>query len=414
MTQQALPGERELPLAHAHARIHQDLNALGLDSHVQTLGHTLVNTRVNLSSSHNQRQGSGSGKGYTDTAQVGAYFEALEHYLTEHHGLDAPVEFHRTNSFTRCGALSDDSLLDLLIQDQQSVIACRRYSSPLDSTEFNYPIALSLPGYADNPLPQDTFIYTSLRRYCSNSGIAIGASWNEAVLHAINECIERDAVSLFLLKHFYYKHDLPLLLLERPPAGTPLANLWLDAEAELGTEIVVLDISNEFCATTYIAFTRPGTRSVKLFGAGTSLCAELALTRALTELVQVELCAQSLEVAQLLFHQERHLSAFPRLQRCLRLDTDRLLASARHHHVTLPVPAPQRPLAEQIRLLAQDIRQHQREVGVNVMYTTESGTTLVNVVIPGLERFYIVGSGNVVTPQARGTHLHAQHWSAHE
>ena len=400
------PDERELPLPRAYAHIQQELARLGLVSHAQTLGQNMLNVRVLLTCAETDRHAGGSGKGYRDGARTGAFFEALEHYLTDYHGLDAPIELLPTRSFTRNDHFMDDSLLDVVIQDSEAQIACRRYHNPLDPQTFCYPIALSLPSYAHAPIPGDTFNYASLKRYCSNSGIAIGATYDEAVLHAINECLERDALSLFLLDHFYYQHDRPLLTLERPQADQPLAHVWRDAEAELGTEVVVLDISSEFCARTYLAFTFPGTRPVGLFGCGTSLNAEHAVHRAITELVQLQLGARLPEVAHHIDLQERNLAAFPRLQRCLQLDTDDLLAHARQQSVGLPPCPPVRPLAEQIRLLARDIRSQHRELGISVMYRSDAGTTLANVVIPGLERFYIVSSGNVVIPQARGQALH--------
>lgn len=407
------PHERELPLPQAYARIQQELAELGLASQSQALGQNLLNVRVMLTSATSNRQACGSGKGYRACAQTGACFEALEHYLTDYHGLDAPLELWPAHSFSRTGYFSDDSLLDVVMQDPHAQIACRRYHSPLDNHSFCYPVALSLPSYAQAPVAGDTFNYASLKRYCSNSGIAIGATYNEAVLHAINECLERDALSLFLLDHFYYQHDQALLMLERPQGDTPLAQVWHDAEAELGAEVMVLDISNEFCARTYLAFTSPATRPVGLFGCGTSLDATHAVRRALTELVQLQLGARLPEVARHIDLQQRHLAAFPRLQRCLQLDTDHLLARTRQYRITLPPWGPNRPLAEQIHLLARNIHDHGRALGVSVMYQSNTGITLANVVVPGLERFYIVSSGNVVIPQARGMALHARFGGEH-
>lgn len=400
------PDERELTLFDAHVRIHQELASLGLSSTLHVAGNTVVNARVLLSSSDASRQTGGSGKGYKEAACTGAYFEALEHYLTEFHGKQAPIELIPAHHFSRRDYLTDDSVLDVIYQDQDSTLACRRYTSPLDDHSFCYPLALSLPGYSEAPVNGDTFNYASLKRYCCNSGIAIGATWNEAVLHAINECLERDALSLFLLHHFYYLHDHPLRMLNRPAAHEPLFQLWSNVEKELDTQVIVLDISSEFLARTYLAFTVPCIRPVGLFGSGTSLCPEHAVSRALTELAQMVLAVQQPDVARLLRLQDCHLAPFPRLQRCLQLDTDDLLARAVTHRVQLPVPQPKQPVSEHIRRLAEDIRSHQKELGVSVMYHTALGTTLANVVIPGLERFYIVTSGNVVIPQARGLQLH--------
>ena len=73
--------------------------------------------------------------------------------------------------------------------------------------------------------------------------------------------------------------------------------------------------------------------------------------------------------------------------------------------MTLPADCEHRTLDEQIRVIAHNVRSHNRELGISILYQTDSGTTLANVVIPGLERFYIVSTGNVVIPQARGQAL---------
>ena len=62
-------------------------------------------------------------------------------------------------------------------------------------------------------------------------------------------------------------------------------------------------------------------------------------------------------------------------------------------------------MENQLYLLTQDLRIHGRTLGAAILQRTELGTTLLNVVIPGLERFFVVSSGNVVIPQARGRTL---------
>ena len=414
MTNLTLPNERELSLTEAHARVLQDLTSLGFVNTAQTLGHTLVNTRVILTDHQGTLRAAGSGKGYIESARVGGLFEALEHYLTGHYILHTDIELRPASSFKCEGLFQDDSLLETIRERHAETLACRHYLSPLDHAAFYYPIALSLPTYAQSPLVGDTFNYASLRRYCSNSGIAIGATYNEAALHAINECLERDALSLFLLDHFYYRHDRPVLKVERPLPGSCLAEIWRDCETELNTEVIVLDISSEFCVKTYIAFTSSGNHPVTVFGCGTSLSPTHAVSRALTELVQIQWGATCSEVAQHIELQMRHLAAFPRLQSCLRMNTKHLLNTTRLHVVTVPATETQLPLHEQISMIASNVRSHQRELGISILYQTDHGTTLANAVIPGLERFYIVSSGNVVIPQARGRAFHARYRSLHE
>ena len=88
-----------------------------------------------------------------------------------------------------------------------------------------------------------------------------------------------------------------------------------------------------------------------------------------------------------------------------RRDLARMEDLSRQQLVALPMHGAPGTLDEQIHVIARDVRAHNRELGISTLYQTDRGTTLANVVIPGLERFYIVSTGNVVIPQARGQAL---------
>ncbi|MCY1440900.1 YcaO cyclodehydratase, ATP-ad Mg2+-binding [compost metagenome] len=55
-----------------------------------------------------------------------------------------------------------------------------------------------------------------LTKYSSNSGMALGCTENEALLHAINECIERHALSVYYMS---VGELMPALKLKTPPAS---------------------------------------------------------------------------------------------------------------------------------------------------------------------------------------------------
>ena len=395
--------ERELTLAQAEQRILAELEGFGLHLDIRTLGSKIVATHVSVSTHNPRRRARGAGKGYAEQARVGALYETLEHYLSDHCDTSiahyiAPAYFPHTPLF------HDDSAL-ALITKQSTCTACRTYINTIDNSSFYYPIALCTPDYSSNVFAPDTTNYRSLRRYASNSGTAIGATYNEAVLHAVNECIERDAVSLFLLDHFYYENHPPLRRVVRLPDDDVLGRLWSDAEAEIGAEIVLVDISTEFFPKTFLAFSIGPCVTPRVFGAGCSLMARHGAWRALTELVQLHHGANEPELTHCLSNAERHLKQFPRLLRCLRFDLNPLLNQSEQQYVALPHAHDQKPLAEQIDLLAKDLQQQGRTLGISTLHQTRLGTTLVNVVIPGLERFFVVSSGNVVVPQARGRRL---------
>ncbi|PKH80180.1 hypothetical protein CXF97_14680 [Pseudomonas sp. Choline-02u-1] len=392
--------ERELTADQACQRIQTELSRLAMTPVARTLGQEVVAVQVTLIDHKGVPAARGAGKGYAVQAGIGALYESLEHYWTDrlsatdvHH---VPVDYFSDRLF-------DNDPVRMLVKQPNRRIACRRYSCP-PCGHFYYPLALTSP-HSLEVFAQDAADSRALRRYSSNSGTAIGASYNEALLHAINECIERDAVSLFLLDHFYYQNHPPLCRVTRPGEGDALGQLWTDAERELGAEVVLVDISTEFVARTFLAFSAaPGTH-IRVFGSGCSLCPSHAAWRALTELVQLHHAAAGEEFARSLRNAKRHLTPFPRLLRCLLFNPDVLLHRCAHHAVTLPEAGAQAPLASQIEQLSESLRQHGHDFGISIVHQTNLGTSLINVVIPALERFFIVSSGNVVVPHARGRTL---------
>lgn len=393
-----LTPERELSLVQSTRQIEAELQALGLQSSLRTLGNRVVSVQAEIGDS--RRKALGCGKGYAEQARVGALYEALEHYLSD--AAPATGLTLATPADLSAVMAGEDELLDTLRDQPDRRIACRSYAALNAGASFLYPVALTMPRYANDPVPDDTTDYRSLRRYSSSSGTAIGATLDEAVLHGLNECLERDAISLFLLDHFYYQNATPLRIVQRVPTDEAVGRLWADAEAEVGAQIVLLDISTPFCAATCLAFADLSDSPVNVFGSGTSLDALHAASRALTELVQLHLNASEAPLRRHLSNAERHLAGFARLQRCMRFEPGHLLDTRPQTISKLPKAVEARPLKAQIQQLADDLQQHGYRVGVSTLYRSEAGTTLVNVIVPGLERFYIVSSGNVVTPMARG------------
>ncbi|MFJ4195941.1 YcaO-like family protein [Pseudomonas sp. NPDC089534] len=395
--------ERELTIAQACRRVEIELGRQGLAPSTRTFGNDLVLVHATLTGPDN-RQAHGSGKGYLEHARLGALFEALEHQWAEDH-CTADTHTVSADYFADTTLFANDHVHILLNAEQGTHIVCRDYVQHKTRTRFSYPVALISPHYADRPLEQDCTDYRALRRYSSNSGTAIGATYDEALLHATNECIERDAVSLFLLDHFYYENLSPLRHVIRPEQDDALGRLWTDAEREIGAEIVLLDISTEFKARTFLAFSKASGFPVQVFGSGCSLDPRHGAWRALTELVQMHFAAANDEYRNSLLNAQRHLQRFTRLLRCLQFNTEALLQRSPRLSVALPDTGVDSSLTEQIDRLAADLEYHGHVLGVTTLHQTDLGTTVVNVVIPGLERFFTVSSGNVVVPNARGRKL---------
>lgn len=397
------PAEREYSLDVAKTRVEEQVALLGLRLEETVLGNGLCSVLMHLSDGATGRMAHGSGKGGLEEARVGARFEALEHYLDEHQ--PRPLHLRSTASLAREAHVQDDFLLPWLEAQPDRYLACQRYTDIHAKPLFDYPIGVTHPDYADQPLPGDNFDHRGLRRYSSNDGAAIGASRDEALLHALNQIIERDALSLFMLRHFYYQRPEPVLQVLRPPATSALSRLWGEAERCLDSPIAVLDISNEFASRSFLALCLcpASPLQANVVGCGASLDPWHGVQRALSELVQLQLNSRLPQARQQLQQAAGTLAAWPRLQRCQQRDIVALLGNSRYR--TLPEPLPAQTVTQQLQVLLEDLQRHGHQVGICEVFRGAQGISLVNALVPGLERFHLVWSGNLVLPGPRGLRL---------
>lgn len=391
-----IPFEREFPLAQARLRVQNELSRLGLTWEVEQHGATLHTTLVNVHDEANGITCQGAGKGRRDFSLTGAMFEACEHYLSLHHRCSLE------HALMRAGQVPAGmgNPVDALLADQAAEhLACRIYTGYLDGSCKAYPLALSRPTYVAAPEPHDTFDYTALSRYASNSGTAIGATFAEAALHALNECIERDDVSRFLRQQFHDDADLPLRVLDARGIGSVLRRDWLEAEAEIGASITLLDISNHAAAHTYLAFGAGPGRPQHLYGAGTSADAVHAAARALAELVQLHAVADNVaSVREDLAREERRLRPWARLHRSCLADLPALCGRRTLERVMLPRRTRNGSVPDELEQSMLALADEGYRPLIHVPYSRPDTLTLCQVLVPGFDRYYLVSRGGIVVP----------------
>ncbi len=79
------------------------------------------------------------------------------------------------------------------------------------------------------------------KKYSTNSGCAIGTSLNDALIHALNELLERYSLS----KHYYnvfIDHSEKAVFINPKSLSASLLELYNTISAEIGTEIIIVDI----------------------------------------------------------------------------------------------------------------------------------------------------------------------------
>lgn len=401
-----IPHEREVTLEQARDRIHGALASLDLGWRARQFGRALHATVAEIFDDTGKHIATGTGKGRSEAALVGSLFEAYEHWLSLHHPSSLDQELLGVGAVA--GGLGNP--IDAILTTQPGArLACRRYASLVDGQTTHYPLALAHPLYPGSPVEGDSFDYTALARYASNNGTASGATLEEATLHALHECIERDDIATFLRRQFFEDRDDPLVILRRDADLPCVQAVWADAEDELASRITLLDVTTHAAARTFMAFALVEGRPQHLYGAGCSSSTSHAACRALAELVQVHTVANVVpSVGEELAREEQRVRRWPRLHRSCVADLPGLCTRRR---LAWSQGMPECPAGAVATGVDQCVRSLVSEGFHPVRHVfpamKESRVSACQVLVPGFDRFYLASRGAIVVPRSSRETPHA-------
>ncbi|WP_085672977.1 YcaO-like family protein [Mycobacterium szulgai] len=397
--------EREYSLADAAHRALTAIGELGLNTRLEYYGGNPTVWRCQLLDRQQQPvpSGLGYGKGDIQTARVGAIYEALEVLLAQEFRPDT-LQL-RSCADVAMSPLAGEAYADLLAMQPEQRIACRIYSQINGDNELAVPLFLSNIGWAEDtasPLRAqigDTTDYESLARYSSNRGSAIGGSFAEAAVHSLNEAIERDAISLFLIQTFLAAQPTAPAFLDPQTLPHDLRELLGLVQERLSRQVWLIDITSDLDVPATLAYaSAPGGGSRRGYGA--SLSRHYSVYQALTELLQVELTHESeadrLRAIEL-------LAEYPTLQACAACE---LPAPSRPAETSAFVPyidtdAPSSP-SEHLSRVVDKLAWHGYSAYLHEVHTSSNGVTTVHTQVPDLENFYMIAGGSAVVPGRRG------------
>lgn len=253
-------GERGVPLDLAWHKAQRAVDELGmtalmterLDSEPSTWSCTLLRDGAAVDN------GFGSGKGSADAARVGAVYEALEHHLSSVIGLTKDTVRLRGAHDLAAGPLSRDAAVALLAEGPDQPLACLPYRRLDGGPDDDVPIFLSMPDFLDAEAAVraelgDRYDYGAVGRYSVNTGWAAGTHPVEARVHALNECVERDALSLLLIEHFI--GGRPLRVVDRATLPDELRELLSATEDSVGGAVHLIDMTSDLGVPCYYAYT---------------------------------------------------------------------------------------------------------------------------------------------------------------
>ncbi|MBW4718155.1 YcaO-like family protein [Saccharothrix obliqua] len=349
--------------------------------------------------------GIGLGKGTTAEAKVGALFEALEHRLSGASTLsEHDIVLRSAHEVAAQRHLIRDAAVALLVDGPDDPIACFTYRSALDGSEVAVPVALSVPQYLRmnaeelRYLVGDPYRYNWLRRYSMNNGWAAGSDPTEALVHGLNETVERDAMSLLLARTFLKSPPARLTAVDPATLPEDLALLWERAKALTGGEVRLIDMTTDLGVPAYWAFLPPPAgQPARVRGCGASLSRRYALNRAITELIQIHttMAGDDDDTPP----RRDRTTGYPALHRCRLADFTEALRTARFTPFE-DAPAPGSPREHAERLIT---TLHRSGFAVHIRnHHTTANLAVVNVFVPGLERFTLVTDGALVLPGPRG------------
>ncbi len=403
--------ERIVPSIQALKIVMTELNHLGLDLEYKCAGNTLQTYHCKLIDPVNNWIFYGCGKGIGIQSKVSATFEALEHYYCYKLATNNKHDSLKFMSYAE--VLGKESNLPVsnflpkrMIAEEFSNITLPwvEFVTFQNNNEFYYPLFLIEPHYLKfgDKFNEDYYDYQDLCSLACDSGTASGSSFIEAALHGLNECVERDATSIFLVEAFLKQN--PIHLIDKLTLPENLLQYVKLIEEEFDDELAVVDITSDSGIPTFcVAFTRQNVL-IQPKGFGTSLNKNYALERALLESLQ-PLHLRNANLVQMEKIILQNFVSYPKLQAAAIADIAQMVTDK--NFITTSFQKLADPIQNYSDISSQlvEIIRRINAIGLtpHYMYLTaaENEVTCLKLIVPGMDNFFLVSDGKLVLPGKR-------------
>ncbi len=410
--------EREVDLTLVQQNLRQIVDALGFSYELEINCPERFVAHGILKDLHGDYLSEGSGKG--EAYEIGAIAEAIEHFCLEeedskrlnqlrglqsHKGppewkasrADAPVEKPlvlsnsiKMSSYEIAGQkfLSKDGIFKSLTRFPEVSLDCLPFVKRSTNEAIFIPASFCSPFFSPEKwTPADIF----LRKYSTNSGVAFGSSLNEALLHGLNEVLERHFLSqFFLFLALDEPFDFHTISLQKCPQALEIVRGRGLPELQADLVYKATPGGLHFCAAIQRGVDRP----LALIGSGVSASQEHAFKRALYELIQQnelyndEICAEDIMTGEF-------LDLSPQLHRL----KDCTVEISHPNSFTVSKDEAWRPLEDLVNISLGELDRDQPLL-YRVLREFGSQGVVAQVYIPGLERFNLIRcNGAMVAPQ---------------
>jgi ribosomal protein S12 methylthiotransferase accessory factor len=405
-----IPLERAFPLEVALSNLTRDLHKIGLSFASETVGKFISSTKCTLLCDSGPVD-FGYGKGTEKSCIAGAAFEAAEHYFSQPKHIDASsIDHLRAGDFIGNTPLIMTRALEVLKENARETLPFRRYQALNTPHNAHLPLALSCPKYIDalfdNPggLLDDQFDYKSLQRYCTNSGVAIGSTEEEAIIHGLLETIERDTFSKFLVSTFLSPERHKIRLVDITTLPDHVRHTLKSVSDEVQGRVMLVELRNDYGVPVFLSSLADSPFPIDVTGFGASLSREHAALRSLYELVQCfhvttkfhpeSVHSRDTQVLSNLSRHPLHLkcAGLKLANHCRKYGFDRVdFSDTPDPHWAYSVP-------EYLEKLLTILSKNDVGAFFTTIVSLPSGITVTHSFIDGQEHFFCVTEGALVLP----------------
>lgn len=338
---------------------------------------------------------SGSGKGVD--YHVGGLAEAIEHYYTIHH-IETPDRL-KTTEITKQTPLNSCGIIHGLNAYPHDCVACIPYYPWNKNSPKCYIPQILVNPWKIEPSSILTAADRYLARYSTNSGIALGITTEDAVLHGICEEIERHYLSHFFMKESALNTNFEFqeIILQKGDwlDNNPYKKALDDLEYTYNFRIIFSEFFKSISFCVVIGQPKDSSYSpLSLIGSGASMNGRVAVCRALGEFVQTHLFfdAYAKKTANRI---SRNLIQIGRLSALLNLQNIHYKKRSSHK-----IPqTPNMPSRSMIDLIALELNEHGFCIFYKHLNCIYESFKVVSIYVPKIERFHLIRSGNIVAPQ---------------
>jgi ribosomal protein S12 methylthiotransferase accessory factor len=406
------PVQREFTLDHALVSANDCLLNLNMNMHFQIVGSAgKLYTYLCLINNHNiQLTFRGAGSGLSQEAKVKAVYEAMEDslvYQTLGQINNQHIKMFSTLTSPSTDFLDQNELLPEILKSSDFLLNSYPWLKLQNLNSINdsiyYPLGLLFPHASHFEYYNKYINQAAISHIANSTGIAMGASEVEALIHGINDWIERDAYGLFLLNTIIKKVK---------PARRVVKNTLPDnlqkhiqvIENINNDELVIIDMTSDLDIPSFlVSFTKQPV-PVQPSGLGASLCKIDALQQALFEALQSRDRYNDNTIISR--HKTiQHYQTYPILLQAFKIDLLQLINEGCfidihwHESVTQKTDP---DLANQLKLIIKMITARRMNIFYNVLFKDVNGVALVYVLLAGAETFGMMREGLFIPIKKRG------------